>query len=199
MHSTGVVFLCCQGKTERISAAVLLPLLSCLPKAPSLDSGLTLLPSVPGSLPPGAHTAFRGSWGSLGCCSHQRLFYCLAPHLKDPLRQHQLRHPSPQSMLLPGWGKGIFPRAHHDTNCSPRCPHACPWDFTQHPSLPWWAQGGGETAAALCCLSLGWEGTSLLWASPSTALAPRGDAAPSAFHPGADVRPLTVTPAPSRG
>lgn len=47
----GVVFLCCQGKTERISGAVLLPLLSCLPKAPSLESGPTCLPSVPGSLP----------------------------------------------------------------------------------------------------------------------------------------------------
>lgn len=42
VHSTGVLFLCWLGKTEnQISAAVLLPLLSCLPKAHSIESGLT--------------------------------------------------------------------------------------------------------------------------------------------------------------
>lgn len=126
------------------------------------------------ALCPRSPHSFRSLWGSLGCSSHQRLFYCLAPHLKDPQRQHQLGHPSPSISAAPltGGGKGIFSQSHHDTSCSPRCPHTCPWHFTQHPSHPSWAQGDGETAGAPCCpSSLGWEDTSLLWASPSTALA----------------------------
>lgn len=32
---------------------------------------------------------------------------------------------------------------------------ACLWGFTQHPSLPWWAQGDGDTAAACPPCGLG--------------------------------------------
>lgn len=108
------------------------------------------------SAPRSPHS-FRGSWGSLGCCSHLRLFECLAPH-----QGHLEAAPARASLSLNQCcsleerQKGIFPRARCATSCSPRCPHACPWDFTQHPSLPSWAQGDGDTAAAPGCLSSLW-------------------------------------------
>lgn len=56
---------------DRISAAVLLPLLSCLHKAPASESGLARLPFVPGSLPPGAHAAL-GACGAPWAAVHTR-------------------------------------------------------------------------------------------------------------------------------
>lgn len=84
------------------------------------------------------------------------------------MRQHQLGHPSPSinAALLRRRGR----KRHFST--SPLCHKlqpTCPWGFTQHPSLPWGAQGDGDTAAA--CPPCGLGVTSLPWASPSSALA----------------------------
>lgn len=142
------------------------PTPSCLPKAPSLESGLTCLLSVPDSLPPGAHAAL-GARGAPWAAAHTRGMFS-GPFEAAPARASLFLN---QCCSLKRGKKAFF----HEPTVPQAAAHAVPTPARgASPSIHPFPRGHKvmETQQLpVLPVALGWELTSLPRALPSSALA----------------------------